>query len=138
MNCKELGRRGEFGAPDHYRFAVIIKAEDHLLKIYAAKRGNEFMPHYLILWNWTEQGIKNIKDTPARIASARATAEKLRGKVTIHYALGAYDTVGIAEFPDDETLASYLLSVGKLGNVRSTSFKLFSEEEGAALISKLT
>ena len=96
------------------------------------------MPHYLILWNWTEQGIKNVKETPARITSARATAEKLRGKLTVYYALGGYDTVGIAEFPDDETLASFLLSVGKLGNVRSTSFKLFSEAEGAALISKLT
>ncbi|MDG6923777.1 MAG: GYD domain-containing protein [Nitrososphaerota archaeon] len=95
------------------------------------------MPHYLILWNWTDQGIRNVKDAPTRIASARASAEELGGKLTVYYTIGAYDTVGIAEFPNDETLATFLLSLGKLGNVRSTALRAFSESEAASLIAKL-
>ena len=96
------------------------------------------MPHYIILWNWTEQGIRNVKDAPARVASARAAAEKLGGKLTIYYTIGTYDTVGVAEFQNDETLANFLLSLGKLGNVRSTSLRAFSESEAAAVIAKLS
>ena len=96
------------------------------------------MPHYIILWNWTEQGIKNVKDAPKRIASARTAAEKLGGKVTIYYTIGSYDTVGIAEFPNDETVASYVLSLGIQGNVRSVTLRAFSETEAATLIAKST
>ena len=96
------------------------------------------MPHYLILWNWTDQGIRNVKDAPARVAAARTSAEKLGGKVTIYYTIGIYDTVGIAEFPSDEKLASYVLTLGKSGNVRSTTLKAFSESEAAGLIATLT
>ncbi len=96
------------------------------------------MPHYIILWNWTDQGIKAVREAPRRIASSRAAAEKLGGKLTVYYTIGAYDTVGIAEFSSDETLASFLISLGSLGNVRSTSLRAFSESEGAELISKLS
>ncbi len=95
------------------------------------------MPHYIILWNWTEQGIKNVKDAPTRVASAKATAESLGGKLTVYYTIGAYDTVGIADFPGDETMASFVLSLGKQGNVRSTTLRAFSESEATGLIAKL-
>lgn len=95
------------------------------------------MPSYIILWNWTEQGVKNIKDAPSRIASARAAAEGLGGKLTVYYTLGLYDTVGIAEFRDDETVASFVLSLGRLGNVKSTTLRAFSEAEAASLFAKL-
>lgn len=94
------------------------------------------MAYYIILWNWTEQGIKNFKEAPKRIASARAAAERLGGKLAIYYTIGVYDTVGVAEFPNDETVASFLLSLGGLGNVKSVTLRAFSESEGAALIAK--
>ncbi len=93
---------------------------------------------YVILWNWTEQGVKNVKEAPKRIASARAAAEGLGGKLTVYYTMGAFDTVGIAEFPDDETAASFVISLGSLGNVRSTTLRAFSESEAAALIARST
>ncbi len=95
------------------------------------------MPFYIILWNWTEQGIKNVKDAPRRIAASRAAAERLGGKLTVYYTIGAYDTVGVAEFRDDETVASFLVSLGSLGNVSSQTLRAFSESEGASIISKL-
>lgn len=96
------------------------------------------MAHYVILWNWTEQGVKNVKEAPKRVASARAAAQKLGGKLTVYYTIGTYDTVGIAEFPDDETAASFAISLGSLGNVKSTTLRAFSESEAAALIAKAT
>ncbi len=95
------------------------------------------MPHYVILWNWTDQGIKDVKDAPKRVASARDAAEKVGGKLSVFYTVGIYDTVGVAEFPNDEAASSFALSLGRLGNVRSTTMRAYSEQEGAALIAKL-
>lgn len=77
-----------------------------------------------------------MKDAPKRVAAARAAAEKLGGNLTVYYTLGEYDTIGVAEFPNDETEASFVVSLGSLGNVRSKSLRAFSEAEAAALIAK--
>ncbi len=95
------------------------------------------MPHYIFLWNWTEQGIKKVRDAPKRIASARASAEKFRGKLTVYYTIGPYDTVGIADFPDDETAGSFALTLASLGNVRGLTLRAFSESEADRLIPKM-
>ncbi len=95
------------------------------------------MPRYIILQNWTDQGIKNLSDAPRRMSAARKAAEELQGKVEIFTTFGEYDLVAIAEFPTDESAMSWLLSLGKLGNVRSKTLKAFTESEASKVIEKL-
>jgi uncharacterized protein with GYD domain len=52
------------------------------------------MPHYVILWNWTDQGIRAVKDSPSRLASFGAQLEKVGGKLLgEYYTMGKYDGV---------------------------------------------
>ena len=87
------------------------------------------MAKYITLLNWTDQGIKNIKDSPNRIDSVRALAKKLGCEMQDFYlTIGAYDMMAIVEAPDDETAAKLLLTIGSGGNVRSTTLKALSED----------
>lgn len=96
------------------------------------------MPIYIILMNLTEQGIKSVKDAPARLAETEKTLEAVGGKLLGFYAtMGQYDYVAIAEGPNDETAMLVLLGLGMQGNVETTTLKAFTREEFAALVSKL-
>jgi len=96
------------------------------------------MPYYITLVNWTDQGIRNIKDSPKRAAAAKAVIEKAGGKWHgLYYTFGQYDMVLIAEAVNDETVMSSVLAIGSQGNVRTTTLKAFTEAEAANLIEKL-
>jgi uncharacterized protein with GYD domain len=95
------------------------------------------MPTYVSLTNWTEQGIENYKDTLDRAQGAQDAIAALGGSMReIYYTLGAYDIVVIADFPDDETATAFLLKLGALGNVRSTTMRAFSRDEMARVLEK--
>ena len=86
------------------------------------------MPHYVTLLRYTQQGITKVKESPARLDAARKAAEKAGGKIHAWYlTMGRYDAVFISEFPDDETCASFALSVGSLGSVTTETLKAFTE-----------
>ena len=96
------------------------------------------MPHYVILWNWTDQGIRSVKDSPKRLATFRAELEKVGGKlVGEYYTMGQYDGVVIVEEPSDETTLSILLDDASKGNFHSTTLKAFPLSEAAKIIEKL-
>ena len=96
------------------------------------------MSTYVTLISYTEQGIKNIKDAPQRVAAAKAAVEAAGGKWLGYYlTLGQYDGLVITEAPDDETYARIILSVAGQGNIRTTTLKAFNEEETLALIAGL-
>ena len=96
------------------------------------------MANYIVLINWTEQGIKNVKDTIKRAKSFEGAIEKAGGKsLGIYYTMGRYDLVAIVEAPTDEAIASVLYSTGSLGNVRTETLKAFSVAEAAKIIEKL-
>jgi len=96
------------------------------------------MPHYIVLLNWTDQGIRNVKDSPKRAAAAKAAVEKAGGKwLGFYYTFGQYDMVAIVEIPNDETIMSHMLITGSLGAVRSTTLKAFTEAEAAKIIGRL-
>ena len=59
------------------------------------------MPHYVALLNWTEQGIRSVKETVKRAENAKAMARKLGGKLDIWYTMGKHDIVSIIEMPSD-------------------------------------
>jgi uncharacterized protein with GYD domain len=95
------------------------------------------MPHYIILGNFTEQGIKNIRQVPKRDDEARRMIEQAGGKMQIYYTLGEYDFVAITEMPDDEAMMKFLLQAGSLGNVRTKTLKAWTESDSTKVISQL-
>ena len=95
------------------------------------------MPHYVTLLNWTEQGIRNVKESIKRADVARSTAEKLGGKLQVWYTMGDYDIVGLVEMPTDEAYNRFALWLGSQGNVRTKSLKAWTQDEAAKLIAQL-
>ena len=96
------------------------------------------MPHYILLINWTEQGIGKIKESAERYNSFKAAVEKAGGKlIGGYYTLGEYDVVIIISAPSDDAVMSLMLKVGSYGNIRSKTLKAFSAEEGFKIIKDL-
>lgn len=96
------------------------------------------MPYYVTLWKWTEQGIKNVKDSPKRVAAFKAAVEKAGGRThAFYYTFGKYDGIAITEAPDDATVMGVLLGIAGQGNVRTTTMKAFSESEAKKIIGGL-
>ncbi len=96
------------------------------------------MPTYITLYKWTEQGIKNIKDSPARIEASIKAAEAMGAKVLgVYVTMGEYDLVAIGEWPNDEAAASMVLAQAHLGNVRTTSMRAFTKAEFASILKKM-
>ena len=93
------------------------------------------MPSYLSLLNWTDQGVRDIKNSYQRVDAAKQAARDAGGRMIFFYmTMGQYDLVVLTEFPNDEVAAKYLLAIGGLGNVRSTTFKAFTEAEFRTII----
>ena len=96
------------------------------------------MPTYFVLVNWTEQGIKNIKESPKRVDAARKALKDIGGELKSFYMLqGRYDAVLIMEVPNDDALAKFLLNIGSLGNVRTTTLRAYPEADYRKIISGL-
>ena len=96
------------------------------------------MPRYVVLVNWTEQGVSNVKETLQRTDSGGEIAEKHGLKLEqAYWTVGPYDMVTIFEAPDDEALSAHLLEIGSLGNVRTTTLRAYSEEEMSEILQRL-
>jgi uncharacterized protein with GYD domain len=82
------------------------------------------MPTYVVLVNWTDQGIRNVKHTIERTDSGGEIAEKHGLKLEqTYWMVGAYDMVTVFEPPGDEAMSAHLLEIGSLGNVRTNHAK---------------
>jgi uncharacterized protein with GYD domain len=96
------------------------------------------MVTYLMLLNWTDHGIKNVKDSPKRLDGVKKLAKDMGGEVKGFYmTLGAHDLVLIVDLPNDEKVANFGLKLGSLGNVRSTTLRAYSEDDYRRIISGL-
>ncbi len=96
------------------------------------------MATYIMLFRFTEQGVKKIKESPGRVEAAKKAFRAMGGEVKQFYmVLGSYDTVFIVEAPDDETAAKLALAISSLGNVRTETLRAFSEEEYRKIIASL-
>jgi uncharacterized protein with GYD domain len=96
------------------------------------------MSTYIVLASFTEQGIKNIKDSPKRAAAFKDAAKKSGATVKeIFWTLGQYDIVSVVEAPDDATMTAIGLSTGKQGNVRTQTLRAFSEAEVKGILGKV-
>jgi uncharacterized protein with GYD domain len=97
------------------------------------------MATYVTLLQFSDQGIRNVKDTTKRFEAAKELVKKagVTFKET-YWTVGQYDSVAILEAPNEEAITSALLSVGSLGNVRTQTLRAFSPEEMGRILSKVS
>jgi len=96
------------------------------------------MPSYVILFQFTEQGIRKIKDSPARVEAAKKICRDLGGEVKLFYGLmGSYDTLFILEAPSDEAAVKMAATIAMQGNVRTQTMRAFTETEYQQMLSAL-
>lgn len=95
------------------------------------------MSTFISLINFTEQGIKNVKDSPARAKAFAEMAKKLDVEVkAIYWTVGAYDVVAVME-GSDEAVTSALLTVGSGGNVRTQTLRAFDADGMRKILAKM-
>lgn len=97
------------------------------------------MATYMILFSFTPKGVENIQESPARVEAAKKTIRDMGGAVRSFYGIlgSEFDTIFVIEAPDEEVVGAMVLAIEKLGNVRTRTHRLFSEEEYAKIISSI-
>jgi uncharacterized protein with GYD domain len=109
-----------------------------LLAQFLIPKGGTDMPTYVILSSFTQQGIQNIKDGPARLDAAKKAFKAAGGELKEFYlTMGGFDLVVIAESPSDEAAATLALAIGSQGNIRTQTMRAFTESEYRKLIASL-
>lgn len=97
------------------------------------------MPTYVILSNFTDQGIRNIKESPKRAEAFKALAKQHDCTVReLLWTQGQYDIVAVIESADETSASSLGLSVAKLGNIRSQTLRAFSQQEIQTVLDRMT
>ena len=111
------------------------------LKVVLARKlpeGGAEMATYVSLIKWTDQGIRNVQESPTRAQQAQRAAEQAGGRFSaLYWTQGAYDSVVISEFPDEEAAQAFLLATGRQGNVRTETLRAFAAEEMQRILQKL-
>ena len=88
------------------------------------------MPRYVVLYKFTDQGLKGIKDTVKRAREIRADNEKRGFKVVgTYWTQGRYDLVSIVDAPDEESMVAGLFNIAETGNVHSETLRAYDETE---------
>ena len=101
-------------------------------------KGGNPMATYIMLIRYTQKGIENIKESPARLDAGRKAFKALGAEIKEYYLVsGQYDIVVVAEAPDQETIAKCALSVGSFGAIRTETFRAFKEDEYRKIIAAL-
>jgi uncharacterized protein with GYD domain len=96
------------------------------------------MPTYITLANWTDQGIRNVKESSQRLDAARKAVEAAGGKwLGFYMTMGRYDMVVIIEAPGDEVASAVLLAIGSGGSIRTETMRAYPEAEYRKIIAGL-
>jgi uncharacterized protein with GYD domain len=96
------------------------------------------MATFISLCNFTDQGIRNVKDTIKRADAVKDAAQKAGVQMKdIVWTLGGYDLVVTFEAPDDAAMTAFALAVGAAGNVRTHTMRAFNRAEMSAILSKM-
>jgi uncharacterized protein with GYD domain len=96
------------------------------------------MASYVTLMHFTEQGIRNIKETTKRAEAFKEAARKAGVTVKeIYWTLGRYDLVATTEGPDDLSATALGLALGAMGNVRTETMRAFAAEEMKQILAKI-
>ena len=96
------------------------------------------MATFIALANFTDQGVRNVKDSPKRAEAFKALCAKQGVTLkSVYWTLGHYDLVVVAEAPDAAAITTVNLAVGALGNVRTETLTAFSAEEFGKILKKM-
>ena len=96
------------------------------------------MATYVVLAKFTDQGVRNAKDSPKRAEAFKEMAKKAGVTVKeIFWTQGRYDIVTITEAPDEMSATALSLSISALGNVRTESLRAFSAADMAKIVGKM-
>lgn len=88
------------------------------------------MAKYVALFNWTDQGVQNAKDSVQRVEQARSAFQQIGMTIeTVVWTLGRYDLVAVFDAPDDETVTRGMVQLAAQGNVRSETLRAFTADE---------
>ena len=94
--------------------------------------------HSVTLYRWTDQGLRNVKDTVKRTQTAIPALEKAGWKVSFYWTQGQYDMIAIVEGSGDEDAGNaILLSILQAGNVRTETMRAFNAEEMERILKKV-
>jgi uncharacterized protein with GYD domain len=96
------------------------------------------MATYITLIHYTDQGIRSIKESPARLDAAKKAFQAAGGELKQFFlAMGRYDAIIVGELPGDEAAAGIALTFGSLGNIRTETMRVFHEGEYRKIIGSL-
>lgn len=96
------------------------------------------MTTYVMLTQWTEQGMRQVKDSPKRLDIAKRALEEMGGSFKAFYmTMGTYDIVAVYDAPDDAVAARLSLMLGMQGNVKTTTLKAFPEPAYREIVNSL-
>ena len=96
------------------------------------------MPTYVMLVNWTDQGARQVKDSPRRLETAKKALVEMGGEFkTLYMTMGDYDVIVIYEAPDDAVAARFTLLLAQMGSVRTRTLKAFPEAAYREIINSL-
>ena len=96
------------------------------------------MATYIMLHHYTQKGIENIKQSPARLEAAKKALKALGAELKEFYLVaGQYDIVTVIEAPDAETIAKCALDLASKGNVTTETLRAFTEDEYRKIIAAL-
>jgi uncharacterized protein with GYD domain len=96
------------------------------------------MPTFITLSNFTDQGIKNIKDSVKRVEWVKELCKKHGVTMkSVHWTMGPYDAVGVFEAPDGPTMSAFSLAIGMAGNLRGQTLRAYGLEEWAGIVKKI-
>jgi uncharacterized protein with GYD domain len=105
---------------------------------YEYTAGREPMATYIMLANFTDQGIHKVKDSPKRADTFKEMAKKCGATVKdVFWTLGEYDIVAIVEAPDDISMTALGLSSGALGNIRTQTLRAFTQADMKTILGKM-
>jgi uncharacterized protein with GYD domain len=96
------------------------------------------MPTYVGLINWTDQGIRSVRDTLQRAERADQLGQKYGVRIQhLYWTVGPYDIVCIMEAPDEESVSAFSLELGASGSVRTNTLRAYEQEEMSSIIERL-
>jgi uncharacterized protein with GYD domain len=96
------------------------------------------MPTYVVLMNWTDQGIRTARETVQRRDRVDALVQRHGARIEqVYWTMGSHDIVTILEAPDDESATAMLLELGTQGNLRTTTLRAYDHDEMQGIIQRI-
>ena len=96
------------------------------------------MPHYVVLYKLTDQGIRNIRQTVERARESQEESERRGFTVReIYWTQGQYDLAVIIDAPDEQTMMAGLMNIGAAGNARSETLRAFTLQEMEEVVKRM-